>query len=314
MRSLRRILLTWRSTKSSTRRGNRLKPWTSELAPPSLKRLPRASPHPLPGATHITTSLPRPRRWVQEDLCRGEASETPCKTRERVCVVCGKNKNCHWIYNQYNTFFLIEQRRSLSRFSPRLRARTGSLQAFLLGEPDLAGLPGSDNHRVVVWLWDRAVVGEQLEVELPQQDAHEDLDLHVGKSLSHAAVPSAPKADEGEGPLLVLLPPGSEPVWIILQAVAVDRLESVRKSWGSADDVPLWNVNLLALGRLRVKALMNVPHQHNQRRVQSQSLLHGSVEVVHLGKDVVIQLLPVLLNDVPLLLQELGQELVPVLF
>mmetsp|Transcript_12066 Transcript_12066/g.36642 ORF Transcript_12066/g.36642 Transcript_12066/m.36642 type:complete len:320 (+) Transcript_12066:113-1072(+) len=187
------------------------------------------------------------------------------------------------------------------------------LDASLLRVPDLARLPWAHDHGIVVWLRNGPLVGKKLEVVLPEQHAHQDLDLHVRKGLPHAAVPAAPEPDEREGLLLVLLSARTKPVRVVGLRISVHAVQPVGERGGGANDVALGHVHLLALRGLSVEALVDVPHEHDQRRVQPEGLLHRPVQVIHLGQDVVVQLLAVLLDDVPLLLQDLRQELVPVL-
>lgn len=87
-------------------------------------------------------------------------------------------------------------------------------------KPDSAG-QWPDNHAVVVWTRHRV---NKLHVKVPQDGAPDGLDLEVGKIGAKAAMPSAPKANEGEGPLLVFVPGGLKPVW--LEAVGL-----VKQGW-----------------------------------------------------------------------------------
>ena len=75
-------------------------------------------------------------------------------------------------------------------------------------KPDSAG-QWPDDHAVVVRTGHRV---NKLHVKVPQDGAPDGLDLEVGKVGPKAAMPPAPKANEGKGPLLVFVPGGLKPV------------------------------------------------------------------------------------------------------
>ena len=85
------------------------------------------------------------------------------------------------------------------------------------------------------------------------------------------------------------------------------------KAWFWGMGLTFRNVNCLSVGRLAVKGFVNVSHEHDQRWVEPEGLLHAPVQEIHLGKNLVVQLLSVLFHDLSLLLENLGQEFRPVL-
>ena len=123
-------------------------------------------------------------------------------------------------------------------------------------------------------------------------------------------MPPAAEPDEGRVRVLVLGLVTLEPFGFVLFRFGVHLVHAVRKRGGCGDDVALGDDELLALGGLHLERDVALPEEHDEGRVHPERLLDAEVELVHLGEDVEIDLIPVLLHHAPLLLLQVGEDAV----
>ena len=134
------------------------------------------------------------------------------------------------------------------------------------------------------------------------------LDLHVRERLSHASVPAASEPDERRVGPLVLGRFALESLGLVHVGLGVHLVHAVRKRRGRGDNVPLGDDELLALRGLHLEGDVALPEEHDEGRVHPERLLDAEVELVHLGEDVEVDLVPVLCHHVLLLLLQVGED------